>query len=231
MNLDLEQITYFNLINYQYFLLCIFFVLLVGLLLKYLIGIKLISVVSFALMSIFIGFLYPESSIFSILFGALVLLIIYLSIRYLSIFIKNYVYHYSAVLTLVIISGLFIFVLLLKLYDLIIANVDLVPKYQVFILFCSIVLVPLIDSWLSHQFRNGFKKSLKIFINTLISSIFVGSLISYSKFWDFINQNQLFWVVIVCVVLSSILIGRYSNFRFTEYMRFWPIIYKKKKDV
>lgn len=225
MGLNLEQISYFNLISYEYFILCIFLALVSGLVIKYIIGVKIISVVSFSLMALFIAFLYPESTLFSILFGFFILLLVYIVIRYSIIFLRNYVYHYAALLTLAIAFGQFIFILLTKGYDLLSINFTFIPRLQVFILFCSLLLVPLIDSWLSYQLRSGFKKSFRGFINTLLCAVLLGSFFSYSRFAEFVSQFYLF--IIFTIIVSVVLIGRYSGFRFTEFIRFWPVIYNK----
>ena len=206
------------------------YVFLFSLLARYILGARSFNIGMYVILFFFIVMTFPSFDIpfLNVLLGFVVLTIMYLLTYNFSHWIRKFVFHYMAMLaTLIFFLETLLLVFLNYYYNYFFQGMEtriFIPN----ILFSSIVLVPIVENFLNNQVLNGFKKSFRLFIYTTTMSS-LSSVIVLSDFFQGLVENYSPFLL-VSGVLLMVLVGRYTGFRLTEYVRFWPIISKKISD-
>ncbi len=201
-----------------YTILIIPIVLSVGLIWRYFIGIKTMSINVFLVLTYAFAFLIPDSTLISITLGLLISIYIFFIAYYFKKLTLNLQLHYWARISVIILFvSATIFSLFFATFYLFLPNVISVIRIQPLGI---ILLLSLTEIFASQQIQKGIKTARSLFINTLLVSVCVAFLISLDGVQKFVLSNP---IISVLFIILSLLIGRYSGMRLTEYLRFWSV--------
>lgn len=219
----LENLNMINLLEIRYILLSVMVAAFFMLLTRYVLGISIMNFTTVTFMNMFIGFFMPNYWIISIALGSITLVLSFMLIHYVFLFLKNYIYHYGAKLIVVSFIPILLLVLILDLYRYVFPSVivwTVLPETYSPLLALSALLLGLSDMWLKAQIQFGYKKTWRLFKNSILVSILGGGIIASGILnWALVRSMYFYAVVLVLFVLL-ILIGRYKGLRLMEYIRF-----------
>jgi hypothetical protein len=203
---------------FVYTLLIVPIVVSIGLIWRYFIGIKTMSINVFLVLTYAFAFLIPDSTVMSIILGVLISIYTFFIAYYLKKLTLNLQLHYWARISVVILLvSATIFSLFFATYYLFLQN--LVGSIRIQPL-GIILLLSLTEIFASQQIQKGIKTARSLFINTLLVSISGAFLISLDGVQKFVLSNP---IISIVFIILSLLIGRYSGMRLTEYLRFWSV--------
>lgn len=198
----------------------------VGTTVRHFLGIKVMSLYVYILMSFVVAFSVSNNSVVSLIIGSISIIITYILSYYVKRLANDAGLHYFARVSVVLgLVSLLIFSVIFTLD--IFLDGDIKNVIEMFNALILIMIVVLCEYFASNQTQKGIKKSRVLFINTLIISILTGSLISWTGFEKFLLNNA--YISFIALVMIFI-VGRYTGFRINELFRFNDISSESKND-
>jgi len=210
-----------------YFLLVTPIIVASGGVARHLIGLKMMSLTVFLIITYVLAFLFQDNTLLSVGFGLVLLIFIY----FFSYLVKKLtvdagLHYFSRIALIISLVSIFSLILIITFSKLI--NINDYLEYLAVNPFAVLLAVVLSEYFSANQIQKGYKTSRILFWNTLTLSTIVAFVVSLHLVQSFILDYP---YLVLAFVLISYLVGRYQGVRLTEVLRFNNITKLNAKEL
>lgn len=210
-----------------YFLLITPIIVAFGSVARHLIGLKMMSLTVFLIITYVLAFLIYNNTLLSLGVGLVLVIFIYFFSYAIKKFMADALLHYfsriAIVISLVSIAILVLISIIFKIF-----NLNFYSDYYTVNPFSAFLAIVLSEYFSANQIQKGYKTSRLLFWNTLIFSAIIAFFVSLHVVQSFILKYPF---VVLGFVLISYFVGRYQGIRLAEVLRFKSIAKQKSRNV